>query len=511
MLGFDVKLKSFTLLLQDNEILQADEIVRIVPGKRLVVLGTWKGRAVVAKLFFEARHLKRELAGLKLLKENKIPSPTLWYQGKSMPHTRALRGADKHVYVMIMRRIMHAQSLKDIWQLKDIALNSAGEYENKTVEATPSAQPPDGPAARPALTIIQSVLVELATQHVLGIRQLDLHLDNFLMTQRTIYTLDGAGIETFPHILPKRESMENVALFIAQLGALEKNLQKELFCYYAKTRGWVLKPADVPEFLLMVKKWQEKRWQQYHQKIMRESSHFAVIKKNWWRTLIGLSTMSGAYDRRYASAELVKHLQQPELFFQHQSAQMLKAGRSSTVIKVNFDQYVFVVKRYNIKNVWHGLRRALRRTRANSAWRLAQKLNLFHVATAQPVAFIEKKFLGFKSTSYYITEYVNGLSGSEYFFRNCNDRQLSCMVNRMMQLLKQLFKLEITHGDLKITNILIDEHERPILIDFDGAQEHASMSSLHKAWRKELKRFLLNFDDTPAIKDKFLAEMKIVT
>jgi serine/threonine protein kinase len=66
----------------------------------------------------------------------------------------------------------------------------------------------------------------------------------------------------------------------------------------------------------------------------------------------------------------------------------------------------------------------------------------------------------------------------------------------------------MTHGDLKITNILIDEHEHPVLIDFDGAKEHASKARLKKSWHEEIKRFLANFASNPAISNQFKVEFE---
>ena len=63
------------------------------------------------------------------------------------------------------------------------------------------------------------------------------------------------------------------------------------------------------------------------------------------------------------------------------------------------------------------------------------------------------------------------------------------MVKRISLLLKNVAKVEITHGDLKITNILINAAEQPVLIDLDGAAEHGSLSRLRKAWQNELARF----------------------
>lgn len=458
----------FALTLDDGNVLLVNTIVRIVPGKRLLVFGIWKNKAVAAKIFFDKRHMERELKGLDIFKKNKIPSPTIWFQGKS---------ADGNAYVLVMHRYLNARNLLEMWQEK---ANIAEVHH-----------------------AICASLVELATQHVLSIRQHDLHLNNFLITKHNhIVSLDAADVSILPRKLTKNESMEHIALFISQLGALEKEQQIGFFLFYAKTRGWILTPNDVPEFLLMIKKHHEQRWRAFQEKIMRASSQFGVIRK---------INLRGMYDRHYANEKLLQYLHQPELFFQDSSLEILKAGRSSTVGKINLGHRTIVIKRYNIKNIWHHLRRAFRTTRAQCCWRFAHKLNLFYVATAKPIAYIEKSTLGCKSTSYFISEYIAGTPAQDYF-ANAQVKEppeeVNAIIGRVVNLLKQLCSLEVSHGDLKITNILLDEGKQPIMIDFDGAKEHESLHGLHKAWRKEIQRFLLNFADMPEIQARFLQELK---
>jgi tRNA A-37 threonylcarbamoyl transferase component Bud32 len=178
-------------------------------------------------------------------------------------------------------------------------------------------------------------------------------------------------------------------------------------------------------------------------------------------------------------------------------------------VKITLDGNDYVVKRYNMKNFWHRLRRCLRQTRAASSWRLAQKLSLFDIPTARPVAFIEKRFFCFRTTSYYVTEYVSGEHAGEYFSRHYNQNEKTTnMIKRISMLLKSVAKIEITHGDLKITNILIDSADQPVLIDLDGASEHFSLIGLRKAWQKELERFLFNFNANPMLRKKFESELE---
>lgn len=458
------------LVLAEDQVLTLDKVLRIVPKRRLVAYGTWQDKAVVAKLFFDPQHAKRHMEkdaeGVRTMRENKIPTPALYYQGYC---------ANKRVYVLLFERIFDAKSLNDLW------------WHKENVEEV--------------LPILKAVTVEIATQHVLGVVQQDLHLKNFLLTRKTIFTLDGGQIEKTPYLLPKKESMQNLALFLSQLGVGFEKYQEALFRHYAKARGWLLKKEDIVELFLSIKKWNEERWRQFDKKIVRESTDFSVMKD--------FSTF-GVFNRHYLGPEFVNFLRHPDAIFNQPVLNILKAGRSSTVIGVKLDGRDYVVKRYNMKSFWHRLRRSLRVTRAYTSWRLAQKLQLFGVATAKPVAFIDKTFFGLKGQcSYYVMEFVPGEQAGDYFERfKKQPEKVDAMIREITMLLRNTAKVEITQGDLKITNILIDAEEKPVLIDLDGAAEHLSISSLRSAWRKEIKRFLRNFEAQPDILEKFKQAFK---
>lgn len=459
----------FCLRLSDNQVILCERVARMLPKKRIVVFGTWHGKQIVAKLFFDInnakKHMEKDIAGIKSLQNNKIPTPALLYEGKSV---------DKRIYVLIFERILDARSMDELWQ------------NRKNVDDI--------------LFLLKSVVIEIATQHVLGLLQHDLHLKNFLLNERTVYTLDGAQIEIFPNLLSRSISINNLALFLSQLGIDSELYQEKLFKHYSEARGWTLKKEDYTEFFALIKKWNIFRWKKFSKKIYRNSSDFSTI--HTWQTF-------GMYDRRYESPELLQFLANPDSVFGSLHTKMLKAGNSSTVVKVRLDNRDYVVKRYNMKSFWHWLRRCLRQTRASSSWKFAQKLNLFDISTAAPVAFIENRICGLRGKSYYVTEYVRGEHVGDFLSHQVTKHaRITEVIKRIGILLKDVAKVDMTHGDLKTTNILIDENNQPVLIDLDGAAEHASLSRLRNAWQDELTRFLENFNSNPVVRKQFEAELE---
>ena len=81
------------------------------------------------------------------------------------------------------------------------------------------------------------------------------------------------------------------------------------------------------------------------------------------------------------------------------------------------------------------------------------------------------------------------------------------MAESVINLLANLTELNITHGDLKMTNILI-ANERPVLIDLDGMKEHHFGFLLHLSLKKEIARFMRNWENQPPVYQLFAALLK---
>lgn len=443
---------------EQDEPVFCDRIVRAIPKKRLVAFGLWNEQPVAVKIFYGSgkakRHYEQEIAGVEDLVTCGVPTPRLLFKGCSYK---------KRAYILVFEQITDAHTLDELWR-------------NKTDPEELS-------------TMMHAVTIELATQHVLGIVQRDLHFKNFLLKGNQIYTLDGASIDFFHELLLKKPSLDHLGLFFAQLGVGSETLQQALFQTYANARGWLVKRADIHFLHTSIRKWQEQRRVNYQQKIQRNCSAFARMKRFF---------SVGMYDRSYSSPMFQQFLTDPENMFSHPATQILKAGRSSTVFKIQLDGKQLVVKRYNIKGLWHWLRRTLRPTRAAKSWRLANTLCLFGVPTAKPIAFIEKRFFGLRHTSYFVMEYVDAPNLADYMAKSPNET----VAARVIALLKNIIRLRMSHGDLKATNILV-ENEHPLLLDLDGMTEYKNQHKANRAYKRELKRFMQNWEHKPAIKGMF--------
>jgi len=119
--------------------------------------------------------------------------------------------------------------------------------------------------------------------------------------------------------------------------------------------------------------------------------------------------------KAYYAPAMTAFLDNPDKIINDPKSLFLKRGNSSTVIRIKFDNHVLVVKRYNIKNFRHRLRRFFRATRATHSWQSAHLLLLLGIATPKPVAMLERRFGYFRGRAYFIYEYIDGPDVIDFF------------------------------------------------------------------------------------------------
>ncbi len=440
-------------------------VLRCLPGKRLACLAQWRDQTVFAKIFIDSNrariHFNSEKVGMQTLRQKGILAPKLIYSGY-MPK--------EQIYIIVYEYIDSAQNALDIWQL--------------------------APEAEKRQMLCQLGLV-LASHHRAGIVQKDLHLNNFLIANGLIYSLDGADIQSVNHAIGTNIGLNNLAWLFAQFYPKYDQWVDQVLDCYKSAIEWKIPRTYQNKFKNLIVKRRGQRKKQYLKKIFRQCSGF-ICEKRW--------NFFSVHDRRYDSALFREFLNNPESMIN--TAEALKIGNTSTVCKIQVDDHNLVIKRYNIRNWRHGIARALRPSRAARSWRSAHCLDFYGIRTPKPVALVEHRWGPIRKKAYFVSEYCDGLDGLNYFFSNDIDtEQKAAMAIKLKQLFRQLCSLKISHGDLKATNILI-ENNQPIIIDLDSMKEHRSGYIANKLWVRHVKRFLNNWDGNETLIELFNHHMK---
>ena len=438
--------------------LQLLSLLRVLPGQRYVGAGVWRGRPVLAKLLVgskAARHFQRELNGVKLLAAQGLTTPLLLADGLKEGEGGWL----------LFEFLEDAESLGDAWQ----------QVESLPVLADEQS------------AVLGDALGAIAQLHSKGLWQEDLHLDNLLRHGGQLYLIDGAGIcaETAGQPLSRQKVLENLGVFFAQLPKALEPFTEELLVYYLLSNGEHALPLEALQKQIdKVRAW---RLRDYLIKVGRECTLFAVQRGAFALRAI----------RREEEAAMVPVLEQADALLDQ--GHLYKTGGAASVGKVEVAGRKLVIKRYNIKNFAHWLKRFWRPSRAWHSWREGNRLAFLGIATPKPLAVLEKRFLWLRSRAYLITEYLPGPDIIERFAPYVeNGEAPESELQALDQLFARLIAERISHGDFKGHNLFWQD-DRWALIDLDSMCQHRSLGSFAPAYARDRARFMRNWPESSAL------------
>jgi hypothetical protein len=434
---------------ESGESLVVRRVLRLLPGKRLTAEAQWRGQLVVLKLFFAgrgaARHFRRERDGLAALRAAGVATPELLAAGVA-------EGAP----LLILEFLADARPLSRI----------------------PKATMPR-----------DAILSTLRRLHAAGLRQNDIHPDNFLVASNVVHCIDGDGVDARQagHPLPERLARDNLALFLAQFTP-EESLQ------------WL---DDAPELfsreslLAAVRRQRVARFGHYRRKLYRDCTE--IIREQNARSLLLLRREEDSPALRALLADLDGAIAR---------GQPLKTGRSATVARCELaGGHSVVIKRYNVPATpWRAIGRAIRPSRAWRSWGNAHLLRFFALPASKPLAMLERRCGPLRGTAYFLSEYVEGQQGLAYFEQH--PEPPAAVLDALTRLFTTLWEQRVTLGDAKLSNFLLcDDAPHAWLIDLDDIRLHRSERPFARAWARDRARLLRNWDPQPRWRAWFEARL----
>ncbi|WP_353187915.1 lipopolysaccharide kinase InaA family protein [Pseudomonas sp.] len=438
--------------------LQLLSLLRVLPGQRYVGAGVWRGRPVLAKLLVgskAARHFQRELDGVRLLAAQGLTTPLLLADGLK----------DGEGGWLLFEFLEGAESLGDAWA---------------EVESLPAL-------ADEQTAVLAEALDAIGRMHGKGLWQEDLHLDNLLRHGGQLYLIDGAGVraEAAGQPLSRQKVLENLGVFFAQLPKSLEPFTEELLVYYLLSNSEHALPLEALQKQIdKVRSW---RLRDYLNKVGRECTLFAVQR--------GAFALRAV--RREEAAAMLPVLDQADALLDQ--GHLYKTGGAASVGKVEVAGRALVIKRYNIKNFAHWLKRFWRPSRAWHSWREGNRLAFLGIATPKPLAVLEKRFLWLRRSAYLVTEYLPGPDIIERFAPYVENGQApEAELLALDQLFARLIAERISHGDFKGHN-LFWQTDRWALIDLDSMCQHSSVGSFAPAYARDRARFMRNWPESSAL------------
>lgn len=439
------------------------DLLRDLPGRRLVYRATLGERAAIAKLFLgqgrrARRDFRNEALGLLALSRAGVLSPELLYAGADEG------GKD----LVIVTSAVTAVSLEERIQ-----------------------QPGCDRSA------VRSALIDLVARlHQAGIRLLDPHLGNFLWDRQShIHCVDGGSVKAGTAPVKAYRAWRELALTLAQFPQSRQVHLAQDAKQYAAARGWPPKAVQTAWFARLVDGRRRRRLRRYLGKIFRDCSEFGCLTSPCWRIV---------WRRDADGATLGELLADPEQAIRKPTARVLKNGNSATVVLCPTPSGDLVVKRYNIKNRYHAWRRALQPTRAARYWRGAHQLRMHGIATPQAVALVEERLGPLRGRSFLVSRYGGSVTADQYFMAWPWSPERQRLAGQLVGLLASLYRLRLSHGDLKASNFLVADGRISVL-DLEAMRSHRSATGLHRAFARDIGRFLDNWRARSEVAEAFAA------
>ncbi len=445
----------FQVRAEDGETITVVRLLRVLPGKRIVGEALWRGRCVLAKVFVARqndRHWARERQGINALRAANLPTPEVVGAGR----------LDGGGHLLLTEFLEDSRTLAEQWS---------------GMEALPPGSPQ-------ALEILQPAFALLGRLHAAGLVQNDLHLGNFLAHRNELFVIDGDGITPTgkrPAALAQ-QTLENLALLIAQLPLDWESCLDVLVAAYTSEQARLRPERET--LLLAVERARAQRLVHFLGKTLRDCSQFAVRQ----------TTSRFSAVLRTEKEGLAALLEDPDLFIAQ--GQLLKDGNTCTVARVEIGGRALVVKRYNLKSFRHALSRFWRPSRAWRSWVAGHRLAFYGICTPAPLAMLEERVGSLRRRAFLVTEFCPGESIAQHLSPDREPGEVEAQAIR--DFFGALFRLKISHGDMKASNLLWYAN-RLSVIDLDAMVQHDSHSAFVHDWRRDRERFLRNWPKHSAL------------
>ena len=169
----------------------------------------------------------------------------------------------------------------------------------------------------------------------------------------------------------------------------------------------------------------------------------------------------------------------------------LKVDAATSVTRVRFGDEDLIIKRYTARSPWHAVKRALRQSRAQNAWRASIAFADADIRVPEPVLYWENRFGPLRLDSFFVYRAIDGESLLESLPLLLGEPRAD-VVRQLGALFSALRSQQLVHGDMKATNLMLVDG-RVTIFDLDVAGKRTCLFS--QGHRRDQKRFLKNWED----------------
>ncbi len=180
------------------------------------------------------------------------------------------------------------------------------------------------------------------------------------------------------------------------------------------------------------------------------------------------------------------------------ATRILKNDQTTTVARVSINGVDIILKRYNPRNTWHKIKRALRKSRARRCWKMSHTFSEVGLNISPPIMMFENRMGWIRMNAYFANQFLSGVELLSALPKMQQDERILVKA-AVTEAFSKLAAARISHGDMKATNLLWVDKQL-FFIDLDAAQRHSWWSlTWSKNHNKDRRRFLKNWEGKPEL------------
>jgi tRNA A-37 threonylcarbamoyl transferase component Bud32 len=330
---------------------------------------------------------------------------------------------------------------------------------------------------------VQGLLQFMVQCHLGGIYQQDIHTDNILQTAKGLYLIDLASVKGQPgQPLSAKKSLKNLARLLVQFVPDEQRVLLEKLSSYYQAREWVFDAQAHSDFKRLLDKAWHKRKDMYLSKCFRACTMTVYHKDRQQEYAFKRAFLKHIDESKIAGIDALV-----------EQGEKIKDGNSATVVLTELGGRRVVIKRYNMKSVWHFVKRCWRPSRAANAWRQGNLMNLLGIPTPAVLGFVEHRFGPLRKRAYLVSEYVEHASELSQVYADEAPKEPE--LKQIRRIFNLMHEYRLSHGDMKASNLLLTQNGQVELIDLDAMQEHRYDWAFERAFARDQQRFMKNWRD----------------
>jgi tRNA A-37 threonylcarbamoyl transferase component Bud32 len=337
-----------------------------------------------------------------------------------------------------------------------------------------------------------------------GLFQTDFNLGNLLIKDDTweffIIDMQAARLEKQGNLSTK-EIAANLAFLLPVFPKIENRYKLRFFINILKHH------PGLKEHLWFI---QEKAFQKMRAHWLKKGSRNLKKSaiKNYFHNRGGIN----GYLDVSAEPNIQSYLRlKPDELFKF-TEKILKTSNRAKLAVIQFEGRRYILKRYNLKNWRHRLKRLLAPSLAWRIWKANHLIKMRGISTSHLLAAVDVGTGAGYRCSFALYDYIDDVSEGYRHIQDSflDDRKRPYVMRRLAKLAWELHQKGIHHGDLKASNIIWsfnEEQENLKVIDLDAVRFNRFLRDGQRiADLKNLASYFLMLDPDPAKTDLLFDE-----